>query len=210
MSTLKSKEDLKPNPHKPSIPYTSQLKEEKFHALENPTGRVDYFVYRIDIVDSLCDKFTIENNSTDAFLALDWIPPYIDDGVYDSEEDIIFLKGLLNDKISRDLHPLELNNDPGGDILFLENLLKDEPLDVEESEIYPLIGEPSNTFLMGDKEIKVDPFKEIDDPVPNQKVSKTPLDSIDSIWDSYDTSYTNPSELDSEYTLNYDNPIFNI
>ncbi|GJZ97070.1 hypothetical protein Tco_0669404, partial [Tanacetum coccineum] len=31
--------------------------------LENPTGRVDHFVYRIDIVDSLCDKFPIENNS---------------------------------------------------------------------------------------------------------------------------------------------------
>ncbi|GJX21745.1 ribonuclease H-like domain-containing protein [Tanacetum coccineum] len=36
------------------------------------------------------------------------------------------------------------------------------------------------------------------------------MDSLDSILDSYDTSYTNPAELDSEYTLNYDNPIFNI
>ncbi|GJY71066.1 hypothetical protein Tco_0474769 [Tanacetum coccineum] len=63
---------------------------------------------------------------------------------------------------------------------------------------------------MGDEEIKVDPFKEIDDPIPNPKVSKTPLDSFDSILDSYDTSYINSSELDSEYTLNYDNLIFNI
>ncbi|GJT23487.1 reverse transcriptase domain-containing protein [Tanacetum coccineum] len=31
--------------------------------LENPTGRAEHFVYRIDIVDSLCDKFPIENNS---------------------------------------------------------------------------------------------------------------------------------------------------
>ncbi|GKE96125.1 hypothetical protein Tco_1580980, partial [Tanacetum coccineum] len=53
-------------------------------------------------------------------------------------------------------------------------------------------------------------FKEIDDRVLNPKVSKTPLDSLDSILDSYYTSYTNPSELDSEYTFNYDNPIFNI
>ncbi|GJR82945.1 hypothetical protein Tco_0153730 [Tanacetum coccineum] len=105
----------------------------------------------------------------DAFLVLDSIPPYIDDGIYDSEGDILFLEGLLNDEILRDLPPLDLNNDPKGDIIFLENLLKDEPLEVEESEIYPLKWEPSNTILMGDEEIKVDHFKEIDDPVPNPK-----------------------------------------
>ncbi|GKE58551.1 reverse transcriptase domain-containing protein, partial [Tanacetum coccineum] len=57
LSTPKPKEYLEPNPH--------QLlnQEEKFRALENPTGRADHFVYRIDIVDSLCDKFLIENNS---------------------------------------------------------------------------------------------------------------------------------------------------
>ncbi|GKD41167.1 hypothetical protein Tco_1261374, partial [Tanacetum coccineum] len=59
----KPKEDPKPNPYQPPIPYPSRLKEEKFHALENPTGRADHFVYRIDIVDSFCDKFPIENNS---------------------------------------------------------------------------------------------------------------------------------------------------
>ncbi|GKE39386.1 hypothetical protein Tco_1462791 [Tanacetum coccineum] len=59
----KPKEDPKPNPYQPPIPYPSRLKEEKFHALENPTGHVDHFVYRIDIVDSLYDKFPIENNS---------------------------------------------------------------------------------------------------------------------------------------------------
>ncbi|GKB75261.1 hypothetical protein Tco_0942156 [Tanacetum coccineum] len=63
LSTPKPKEDLKPNPHQPLIPYPSRLKEENFQALENPTGRADHFVYRIDIVDSLCDKFPIENNS---------------------------------------------------------------------------------------------------------------------------------------------------
>ncbi|GJT64768.1 hypothetical protein Tco_1016248, partial [Tanacetum coccineum] len=30
---------------------------------KNPTGRADHFVYRIDIVDSWCDKFPIKNNS---------------------------------------------------------------------------------------------------------------------------------------------------
>ncbi|GKC48620.1 hypothetical protein Tco_1071365, partial [Tanacetum coccineum] len=59
----KLKEDPNPNPHQPSIPYPSRLQEENFQALENLTGRADHFVYRIDIVDSLCDKFPIENNS---------------------------------------------------------------------------------------------------------------------------------------------------
>ncbi|GJX11056.1 hypothetical protein Tco_0200915, partial [Tanacetum coccineum] len=62
-STPKPKENLQPNPHQPSIPYPSRLKEENFQALGNPTGRADHFIYRIDIVDSLCDKFPIENNS---------------------------------------------------------------------------------------------------------------------------------------------------
>ncbi|GKC22412.1 hypothetical protein Tco_1424091 [Tanacetum coccineum] len=63
LSIPKPEEDPKPNLHQPLIPYTSWLTEEKLQTLENPTGRVDQFVYRIDIVDSLCDKFPIENNS---------------------------------------------------------------------------------------------------------------------------------------------------
>ncbi|GKB24417.1 hypothetical protein Tco_0863818 [Tanacetum coccineum] len=63
LSTPKPKENLEPNPHQPLIPYPSRLKEENFQALENPTGRADHFVYIIDIVDSFCDKFPIENNS---------------------------------------------------------------------------------------------------------------------------------------------------
>ncbi|GKA00043.1 RNA-directed DNA polymerase, eukaryota, reverse transcriptase zinc-binding domain protein [Tanacetum coccineum] len=57
LSTPKPKENLEPNPHQLLI------QEEKFQALENPTGRADHFVYRIDIVDTLCDKFPIGNNS---------------------------------------------------------------------------------------------------------------------------------------------------
>ncbi|GJV90516.1 hypothetical protein Tco_1538329 [Tanacetum coccineum] len=61
--TPKPKENFEPNPHQPLIPYPSRLKEENFQALKNPTGRAGHFIYRIDIVDSLCDKFSIENNS---------------------------------------------------------------------------------------------------------------------------------------------------
>ncbi|GKD59333.1 hypothetical protein Tco_1296842, partial [Tanacetum coccineum] len=56
--------NLEPNPHQPSIPYPSWLQEENFQALENLMGRADHFVYRIDIVDSLCDKFPIPNNQS--------------------------------------------------------------------------------------------------------------------------------------------------
>ncbi|GJZ54543.1 ribonuclease H-like domain-containing protein [Tanacetum coccineum] len=264
MSAPKPKENLEPNLYQPPIPYPCRLHEEKFQALDNPTGRVDHFVYHIDIVDSLCDNFPIENNSlsgsptlspdlvvesfspsfdpsgeidllleeTDAFLSLDdSIPPGIENGIYDSVGDILFLEELLNDEIPRDLppnepkddelsttkslieKPLEIDNetyDSEGDILFLENLLKDEPSKADKSEIYTLIGEPPDTFLMENEEIKLNPSKDSDDSVPIPRVSVTPLDSLDSFFDSYDTSYTNPSELDSEYTLNYDNLIFNI
>ncbi|GJS58925.1 hypothetical protein Tco_0653709 [Tanacetum coccineum] len=90
---------------------------------------------------------------TDAFLALDSIPPDIDNRIYDSE----------------------------GDILFLEKLIKDKPSEAKKSEIDPLMREPSDTFLIGDKEIKFNPLKDIDEPVPIPKISKKPLDSLDSI-----------------------------
>ncbi|GJR88458.1 reverse transcriptase domain-containing protein [Tanacetum coccineum] len=49
---------------------------------------------------------------TDAFLALDdSISPEIDNGIYDSEGDILFLEKLLNDDPTKDLPPKELKND---------------------------------------------------------------------------------------------------
>ncbi|GJX62520.1 hypothetical protein Tco_0295420 [Tanacetum coccineum] len=58
VATPKPKKNLKPNPHQLLIPYPSRLQEEKFQALGNPTGPADHFVYRINIVDSLCDKIS--------------------------------------------------------------------------------------------------------------------------------------------------------
>ncbi|GKC33531.1 hypothetical protein Tco_1045915, partial [Tanacetum coccineum] len=238
LSAPKPKEDSKPNPYQPPIPYPCRLQVEKFQALENLTGRVDHFVYHIDIVDPLCNNFPIENNSlsgsptlspdpiveslsssltpsgeinllleeTDAFLYLDdSIPPGIDNDIYDSEGDILFLDELLNDEIPRDLPPKELKDDEPstnksliekpfeidneiydseGDILFLENLLKDEPSKADKSEIYTLIGEPPDTFLMEDEEGKLIPLKDSDDSVPIPRVSVTPLDSLDPFFDS--------------------------
>nr|GFB85582.1 hypothetical protein [Tanacetum cinerariifolium] len=127
------------------------------------------------------------------------------------KRDILLLKKLLNIYSTKDPPPLELNNDPRGDILFLKNLLKDEPSETERSKIYDLIGEPSDTFLMRDEEITFNPLKDIDDTVSIPRVSKTPLDSFDSILDTFESAFTNPLfELDYEYSLNYDNLIFDI
>nr|GEY62213.1 hypothetical protein [Tanacetum cinerariifolium] len=174
---------------------------------------------------------------TDAFLSLDdSIPPDIDNEIYDSEGDILFLEELLNGEILRDLPPkelkedklkmtkssikkppglimkflilreifffleellndeilkdhppLDLNNDPQRDILFLKNLLKDEPSETKRYEIYILIREPPNTFYWGTRKSNSILFKDIDDPILILRVSETPLDSFDSSLDSFDT-----------------------
>ncbi|GJW38796.1 reverse transcriptase domain-containing protein [Tanacetum coccineum] len=116
---------------------------------------------------------------TDAFLALDSIPPGIDNEIFDAEGHILFLENLLNIDSIKDLPPQELNNDFKGHILFLEKLLNDEPSEAKNSEINSLIMGPSDTFLMGDKEIKFNPLKDIDNPVSFPRVSEKPLDSLD-------------------------------
>ncbi|GJY46548.1 reverse transcriptase domain-containing protein [Tanacetum coccineum] len=88
---------------------------------------------------------------------------------------------------------------------------KDEPSEAKKSEIDPLIREPSDTFLIGDKEIKFNPLKDIDDPFPILKVSKKPLDSLDPISKTFDIIITNPLfDFEYEFTLYSDNPIFDI
>ncbi|GJT79884.1 hypothetical protein Tco_1054226 [Tanacetum coccineum] len=147
----------------------------------------------------------------DAFLALDSIPHGIDNEIFDTEGDILLLEKLLNINSIKDLLPQELNNDSEEDILFLENLLEDEPLEAKKSEIDPLIREPSDTFLMRGAKIKFNPLKDIDDPVPIPRVSEKPLGSLDSISETFDMTITNPLfDFDSKFTLNSDNPIFDI
>ncbi|GJU88505.1 hypothetical protein Tco_1300928 [Tanacetum coccineum] len=46
----------------PSSQSTPLVPSPETPPLSNLTGRADHFVYRIDIVNSLCDKFPIENN----------------------------------------------------------------------------------------------------------------------------------------------------
>ncbi|GJS15620.1 hypothetical protein Tco_0410092 [Tanacetum coccineum] len=88
---------------------------------------------------------------------------------------------------------------------------EDESSEVEKSKINSLIREPSDAFLMRDKEIKFNPLEDIDDPVPILSVYEKPLDSLNCISDTFDTTINNPLfDFDSEFTLNYENLIFDI
>nr|GFD17898.1 hypothetical protein [Tanacetum cinerariifolium] len=76
--------------------------------------------------------------------------------------------------------------------------------------INPLISEPSDTFLMWDKEIKFNPLKDID-PVSIPRVSQKPLDSLDCISKTFVMTITNPLfDFDYEFTSISNNPIFDI
>ncbi|GKB64275.1 hypothetical protein Tco_0920461 [Tanacetum coccineum] len=97
------------------------------------------------------------------------------------------------------------------DIFIIENLLKDDPSEAKNSEIDSLIKGPSDTFLMGDEDIKLNPPMDVDTLVPILRISKKPLDSLDLILETFKTTITNPLfDFDSEFTLNSDNPILDI
>ncbi|GJZ05950.1 reverse transcriptase domain-containing protein [Tanacetum coccineum] len=71
---------------------------------------------------------------TDAFVALDdSIPPEIDNEIYDSEGDILFLEKLLNDDPTKDLPPKELNDD---ETKTTKSLIK-EPPELELKDLLP-------------------------------------------------------------------------
>ncbi|GKA08926.1 hypothetical protein Tco_0688257, partial [Tanacetum coccineum] len=80
----------------------------------------------------------------------------------------------------------------------------------DKSEIDPLIRESMDTFLMGDEEIELNSHEDIDDHVPIPMVSKEPLDSRDPISKAFNMTINTLFDFDSEFTLNLDNPIFDI
>ncbi|GKE90702.1 hypothetical protein Tco_1571797, partial [Tanacetum coccineum] len=146
--------------------------------------------------------------------------PKVDDDIFDPEGDIRLLERLLNLDSTKDLPPPhELNNEifnPKGDILILKNLLNDDPSEAKNSEIDSLIKGPSDTFLMGDEDIKLNPPMDVDNLdvdnlVPIPRVSEKPLDSLDPILETSKTTIIDPLfDFNSEFTLNLDNPIFDI
>ncbi|GJY11403.1 hypothetical protein Tco_0379588 [Tanacetum coccineum] len=88
---------------------------------------------------------------------------------------------------------------------------KDEPSEAEKSMTNLLIREPSNTFLMRDAEIILNPLEDSDELDPILRVSEKPLESLDYISDTFNMTITNPLfDFDYEFTSNSDNPIFDI
>ncbi|GKC54229.1 hypothetical protein Tco_1076974, partial [Tanacetum coccineum] len=141
--------------------------------------------------------------------------PEVDDDIFDPDGDIRLLERLLNLDSTKDLPPPhELNNeifDPEGYILILENLLKDDPSEAKNSEIDSFIEGPSDTFLRGDNDIKLNPPMDVDNLVPIPRVSEKPVDSLDPILETSKTTITDPLfDFDFEFTLNSDNPILDI
>ncbi|GKB22529.1 hypothetical protein Tco_0861930 [Tanacetum coccineum] len=137
-----------------------------------------------DIVDSLCDKFPIQNDQSSGSTTshfdhslLDYESFYFD-VVLKEFEDLLYHGHLI------DLPDIDNGiYDSEGDILFLEKLLEDEPSKAKKSEIDPLIREPSDTFLIGDKEIKFNPLKDIDDPVPIPRNKESDESETETIMD---------------------------
>ncbi|GJV33530.1 reverse transcriptase domain-containing protein [Tanacetum coccineum] len=127
-----------------------QVQKSIYPLSGSPTPSFDSIIESLSPSLTPCGDSDLLLEETDEFISLDnSIPPSIDNGIYDSEGDILFLEGLLNDEIPRDLPPFELNNDLEGDILFLEKLLEDDPLEAKNSKIDSFIRELTDTFFNG-------------------------------------------------------------
>ncbi|GJV47042.1 hypothetical protein Tco_1437254 [Tanacetum coccineum] len=79
------------------------------------------------------------------------------------------------------------------------------------------LGEHLDTLSMGDREIDFNPIRDIeelerllaDDLVPVLRMFDAPLGNSDSIYRSYDVTFSNPLfDFNDDYTLCYDNPLF--
>ncbi|GKA93444.1 reverse transcriptase domain-containing protein [Tanacetum coccineum] len=76
---------------------------------------------------------------------------------------------------------------------------EDEPSEADKYEIDPLIRESTDTFLMGDEEIKLNSHEDIDDLVLIPRVFEKPLDSRDPILKTFDMTITNRLLTISDY-----------
>nr|GFA18166.1 hypothetical protein [Tanacetum cinerariifolium] len=91
------------------------------------------------------------------------------------------------------------------DILFFENLLKNDPSEAKSFEIDSLIKGPSYTVLIGDEDIDLNSPMNVDNFVPIPRVSEKPLDLI---LETFKTTITDPLfDFDFEFALNSNNPI---
>ncbi|GKA66457.1 hypothetical protein Tco_0766265 [Tanacetum coccineum] len=122
----------------------------------------------------------------------------------------------LDTFLMRDESELTLDSDLECDMPATTSLpttdVREENLDIN----LPL-EEHLDTFSTGDREIDFDPIRDIeelerllaDDPVPIPRVLDEPLGHSDSISRSFDVTFSNPLfNFNDDYTLCYDNPLF--
>ncbi|GJT01611.1 hypothetical protein Tco_0822780 [Tanacetum coccineum] len=168
LSAPKTKENLDPNPHPPLIPYLSRFKEEIFQALENPTGRADHFVYKIEMSVSHHEEFADE-------LAHIISPPEYDYFYFDLETNpgeftSVVEKNIFDLSSTKDSTSIELNDSS----LLLSDC--DSSLSKEFFEIDLLVSFPS-----GNEDIVFDPGIFIIKGVQSQSFHILPLDDFSTI-----------------------------
>ncbi|GKA16896.1 hypothetical protein Tco_0696733 [Tanacetum coccineum] len=133
---------------------------------------------------------------------------------YDLIETTSFLIEVLGKQIAYISQNLQHEQGPGHpntvEYTYSDESDEDEASEADKYEIDPL-RESMDNFLIGDEEIKLNSHEDIDDLVPIPRVSEKPLDSLDSISNTFNMTITNPLfDFDFEFTLNSDNHIFDI
>nr|GEU29568.1 reverse transcriptase domain-containing protein [Tanacetum cinerariifolium] len=110
--------------------------QKSVHPLSvSPTPSSDVVVASLSLSLTPFENSDFLLEETDVFLSLDdSIPPGIDNGIYDSEVDILFLEELLNDDTTNDLPPSkELKND---EIKMTKSSIED-PTELELKDLPP-------------------------------------------------------------------------
>jgi hypothetical protein len=98
----------------------------------------------------------------------------------------IFAQNQFNMNVQNEINCLKdlilrKQNPPVNSFYLEDESDEDEPVEEENSK------EPSDILIMGDKEVKVKPLKEIDDLVPTPKVSEEPFNSTSVETESVET-----------------------
>ncbi|GJX81085.1 hypothetical protein Tco_0329234 [Tanacetum coccineum] len=145
--------------------------------LECKTNDWKKILYDAQIDEAECFDPKGDNDEIDAFLAIE-VPTYIEEGYYDSEEDIIYLESLLSDDTTHNLspdvffdhEPQHIKNESDYDTLITFSP-KSDPLHHEVAENSHTIIEslPTSTTLIEDSDShreEIDIFSRPDDLIP--------------------------------------------
>nr|GEV76301.1 hypothetical protein [Tanacetum cinerariifolium] len=155
---------------------------------------------KVDLIDVICDEY------------LDDSTPYFESNVSNSYQDLTLFDEidlqLLKEAdafIAVDDEPIspkikDTYYDPEGDILFLENLLKEDPPLTNPNQTKSLVEEPEHSFNMGYEHLNTTPETESD------KMIKSGVENLVPIPREYEVASENESE--SNDPVNDDSSVF--